>query len=171
VTAKWGSSEPKLTHSIDWALFRIDARHRLGENVFPGNEQSKSEMQEHLNAAEMETADIFGTRCVSEGGLTKDPESKKIRWCGRYHKSFLSIDKFSQEGVIGCDCCRQLDAEYAQNAKAKKRNAEREKEEYRKRQCPEGTKAEAGVMTDVEPTVKSGDQNQGQLGMFSNSHL
>jgi hypothetical protein len=67
VTAKWGSSEPQLTHSIDWALFSIDARDRLGENVFPGDEEFKSDMQPHLNAAEMETAVMFGTRFLYTG--------------------------------------------------------------------------------------------------------
>jgi hypothetical protein len=67
VTAKWGPSEPRLTHSIDWALFRIDAHHRLGENAFPGDEEFKSDMQPHLNAAEMETAVMFGTRFLYTG--------------------------------------------------------------------------------------------------------
>jgi hypothetical protein len=37
----------------------------------------------------------------AEGGQTKDPESKEKRWCGRYHKDFLPVEKFSKEGVIG----------------------------------------------------------------------
>jgi hypothetical protein len=60
-------------------------------------------------------------------------EPTKIHVCGRYQKSFLPIDKFSKEAVIGCDSCRQLDAKYAQTAKAKKRKAEQEKEQERKK--------------------------------------
>jgi hypothetical protein len=100
-------------------------------------------------------------------------EPKKIRFCGGYHKSFLPIDKFSKEAVVGCDSCRKLDAKYAQKAKAKKRKAEQEKEQQRKKQCSEGTKNETGVqfnMTDVESSFNSGNQNHGELSTFSNSH-
>jgi hypothetical protein len=54
-----------------------------------------------------------------------------MRWCGRYHKDWLPVERFSKPNVRGCDMCRELDAEYSQNAKAnKKRKAEKEIEAF-----------------------------------------
>jgi hypothetical protein len=103
----------------------------------------------------------------AEGGQTKDPESKEKRWCGRYHKDFLPVERFSKEGVRGCDMCRELDAEYAQNAKARKRKAEQEKNKERKKRCSERTMTETGESSQVGGdvlTVESGDQNHVERG-------
>jgi hypothetical protein len=103
----------------------------------------------------------------AEGGQTKDPESKEKRWCGRYHKEFLPVERFSKEGVRGCDMCRELDAEYAQNAKARKRKAEQEKNKERKKRCSERTMTETGESSQVGGdvlTVESGDQNHVERG-------
>jgi hypothetical protein len=54
-------------------------------------------------------ADVKAT-VPAEGGQLEDAEPKKVRFCRRYHKCFLPVEKFSKEGVIGCDRCRKLDA-------------------------------------------------------------
>jgi hypothetical protein len=109
----------------------------------------------------------------AESGQTKDPESKKMRWCGRYCRDFRPVERFSKEGVRGCDMCRELDAEYSQNARARKRKAKPEKEKERKKRFSERTRTETGQSIQVGgdvSTVESGDQNHVERGTCSNSH-
>jgi hypothetical protein len=42
----------------------------------------------------------------AEGGQLEDAEPKKVRFCGRYHKCFLPVEKFSKEGVISVSRAR-----------------------------------------------------------------
>jgi sRNA-binding protein len=108
----------------------------------------------------------------AEGGQPEVAEAKKFRFCGRYHKRHLPVEKFSKECVLGCDECRELDKKYAQIAKARKRKAEQDKKKDRKKRRSERTMTETGECTPVGDvsTVESGDQNHVERGTCSNSH-
>jgi hypothetical protein len=119
------ATPPRIRITTGWVLITRGTRGAAGRS---GNRRGGRASTGRIGPPRGSTNPAFSAfPAIPAAPCSTLPESKKKRFCGRYHQSFLPIDKFSQEAVQGCDRCRTLDAKHAQNAKAKKRKAEREK--------------------------------------------